>query len=59
MEYKSENILDDNYPVYWDYIYVADGKPIRSDVQGTVFDLKRDTGAKEIRNCDLVARDLL
>ena len=34
--------LPDNYPVYWDYLYVCDGKVICSDIQGTIADLKRD-----------------
>jgi len=51
-----EPVLDDDYPVHADYWYVADGKPVRSDVFGTVRDLKRDLGANEIRACDLVAR---
>lgn len=34
--------LPDNYPVYLDYVYLCDGKPIRSDIQGTVKDLKKD-----------------
>lgn len=53
-----EPILDDGYKVYGDYLYVADGKVIRSDVFGTVRDLKRATGAKEIRRCDMAGRDL-
>ena len=54
-----ETVLNDNYPVYGDYLYVADEKVVRSDVFGTVRDLKRDTGAKEIRRCNLSARGLL
>jgi hypothetical protein len=53
-----EPILDDSYRVYGDYTYVADGKVIRSDVFGTVRDLKRATGAKEIRRCDMAGRNL-
>ena len=53
-----ENVLDDSYPVYGDYLYVADGKVIRSDIFGTVRDLKRDTGAKEIRRCNMDDRNL-
>jgi hypothetical protein len=52
-----EPVLDDGYKVYGDYLYVADGKVIRSDVFGTVRDLKRATGAKEIRRCDMSGRD--
>ena len=41
---KSEVILNDDHPVYWDYCYVIDqngGKVICSHIQGTVRDLKR------------------
>lgn len=34
--------LNDDYPVYYDYMYMADDTPVRSDIQGTVRDLKRD-----------------
>ena len=58
----NENLLPDDYPVYGDYLYVCDGKVIRSDVFGTVLDLKRDLRnfykleAKEITNCDIEGR---
>jgi len=58
----NENLLPDNYPVYGDYLYVCDGKVIRSDVFGTVATLKRDLRdffkleAKEIMNCDIEGR---
>jgi hypothetical protein len=55
----TEKVLPNDYPVYWDYFYVADGKVVRSDIKGTVADLKRDLNAIEIRSCDLVARGLL
>jgi hypothetical protein len=54
-----ETILPDDYPVYAGYAYVADGKVIVSDVSGTVKLLKNDTGATEIKSCDLVGRNLL
>lgn len=59
-----ENVLTDDYPVFWNYIYLCDQKPIRSDVKGSVLDLKRDLQslgyeAKEIRNCDIFARQKL
>ncbi len=38
----NETELENDYPVYWDYLYVCDGKVIKSDVQGTIADLKRD-----------------
>jgi len=53
-----ERVLDNDYPVYWDYIYVADGKVVRSDIQGTVSDLKRDLKAEVITTCDYFGRGL-
>ena len=53
----NEEILPDDYPIYGDYLYVADGKVIRSDWHGvTVAKLKRELGAKEIRRCDIYGR---
>lgn len=54
----NEPILEDDYPVYWNYLYVADGEPIVSDIQGTVRELKHSLQAKEIRRCDIVKREL-
>ena len=51
-----ERVLADDYPVFWDYWYVVDGKVIKSDIKGTVADLKRDLRAQEIKNCDIVGR---
>lgn len=53
----NEPILSDDYPVYCGYWYVVDGAPARSNITGTVSDLKRQ-GAKEVRRCDAVKRDL-
>ena len=53
-----ERVLEDNYPVYPSYWYVVDGEPKRSEVEGTVRDLKRALGASEIRRCAAVARNL-
>ena len=54
---KLFTLLPDNYPVYWDYIYLVDGVPIRSDIQGTIITLKHNLRllgkeAKEIRAFD-------
>lgn len=38
----SDTPLPDDFPVYWDYMYMADDTPVRSDIQGTVKDLKAD-----------------
>lgn len=54
-----EPVLADNFPVYGDYLYVADGRVVRSDVFGTVRDLKRNVKATEIRRCNMAARNLL
>jgi hypothetical protein len=55
MAYK-ERILDDDYPVFASYIYIADGKLVYSPVSGKVRDLKRELGASEVRCCDIVGR---
>jgi hypothetical protein len=54
-----EHVLEDSYPVHAGYAYVADGKPITSPISGTVLQLKRFLDVIEIKNCDLVGRDLL
>jgi len=56
---RAEPILHDNYPVFVSYWYLADGKPIRSDITGTVSQLKQDIRASEIRRCAAVKRGLL
>jgi hypothetical protein len=58
-EFDNEPVLQDDYPVYCDYFYVADGKVIRSPVEGTVHHLKRALGAFVIQRCNAVARNLL
>ena len=52
----NEPILDDDYPVYFGYVYVCDGEPQQSDIEGTVADLKRQQGCKEVKRCDMAAR---
>jgi len=58
----NETELQNDYPVYWDYLYVCDGKVVRSDIQGTIADLKRDLRlhfkleAKVITTCDIEGR---
>lgn len=57
----TETLLDDEYPVFGDYLYVVDGRVERSDVFGTVRDLRRalirrGKSADEVRRCDIVAR---
>lgn len=58
----NETELENDYPIYWDYLYVCDGKVVKSDVQGTVADLKRylcshyKLEAKVITTCDIEGR---
>jgi len=60
----SEQLLNDSYPVYGDYLYVIDdngGKVIRSDVFGTVGSLKKDLRslghkAENVYSCDFISR---
>jgi hypothetical protein len=54
-----ERVLEDDYPVYPGYAYVADGKPISSPIEGNVAALKRALNAKEIKSCDIVGRELV
>jgi hypothetical protein len=64
---EEEELLSDDYPVYWDYLYVVDdngGKVIRSDIQGTVKQLKADLRlqgytANNIHRCNLTRRNIL
>jgi len=61
----NETELENDYPVYLDYLYVCDGKVVKSDVQGTITDLKRDLRshykleAKVITTCDIEGRSKL
>ena len=53
----NEPELPDDYPIYGDYLYVADGKVVRSDWHGiTAERFKRHLGAKELRRCDIAGR---
>jgi len=56
--YPNENILPDNYPIYYGYLYLCDSIIVSSDICGEVIDLKRDTGCNEVRNCDFIERKL-
>lgn len=55
--FPDEEILPDDYPVYGNYLYVADGKVIMSDWHDvTVGYMKRQEGFKEVRRCNIQAR---
>lgn len=52
-----EPVLDDSYPIYGDYLYVADGRVVRSDWHGiTARELKARLGVVELRRCDIAGR---
>lgn len=55
-DFPNEEVLADDYPVYWGYLYVADGKVVESNIQGTVGRMKREEGYKEVRRCNIYAR---
>jgi hypothetical protein len=55
----NERILEDDYPVYPTFWYLADGVPKRSPLQGTVRDLRREFKCAEVRRCAAVARGLM
>lgn len=53
----NEPVLDDDYPIYADYLYVADGKVVRSDWHGiTARQFKAREGVAELRRCDIAGR---
>lgn len=56
----NEPILPDDYPIYGDYLYVADGKVYRSDWHDiTVRQLKVREKFSEVRRCDFAGRAAL
>lgn len=57
-ENLNERELENDYPVYFGYLYIVDKRVIRSNIQGTISDLKKDLRAKVIKNCDMIGRDL-
>jgi hypothetical protein len=62
MEAKTlkEPVLPDDYPIYADYLYVADGKVVRSDWHDiTAREFKAREGITELRRCDMAGRGLL
>lgn len=55
--FPEECVLPDDYPIYGNYLYVADGNLYCSDYHGiTVGSLKRREGFKEVRRCNISAR---
>jgi hypothetical protein len=56
---EGEDILEDDYPIYFGYIYIFDGEILGSKVTCTVGDFKEMSGIKEIRRCEIVKRKLI
>jgi cobyric acid synthase len=55
--FSNEDILPDDYPIYGNYLYVADGKVIMSDWHGiTAKDFKRRENVRELRRCNIEDR---
>lgn len=55
--YPDEDVLPDDYPIYGDYFYIADGELYRSDWHGiTVRELKCNERFKEVRRCNFSKR---
>ena len=58
----NEPVLGDDYPVNWDYFYLINGKIFRSDVKGTVSNLRRNyfdvmkVKAEEVKRYDIGGR---
>lgn len=53
----NEPELADDYPIYADYLYVADGRVYRSGWHGiTARQLKGREGFKTLRRCDIEGR---
>ncbi len=56
-EFPGKTVLEDDYPIYGGYLYVADGDVYVSDWHGvTVKFLKAKEGFKEVRKCNMFAR---
>ena len=56
-EFENEEILPDDYPIYGNFLYVADGKVYLSDWHDiTVRRLKHYERFKEVRRCNIAAR---
>ncbi len=57
MKELSEPELSDDYPIYGDYLYVADGNLVKSDWHGiTARQFKQKIGCKILTRCDIVGR---
>lgn len=57
-EIREEDLIEGDYPIHAGYVYLVDGTPRMSNVSCTAAQFKKALGAKEIRKCDIVGRDL-
>ncbi len=58
--FPSETILEDDYPIYANYFYLADGVVVCSPYHAvTAKYFKLQFGIKELRRCSLADRNLL
>ena len=56
----NEHELSNDYPIYADYLYVADGNVYCSDYHGiTARELKRRENFESVTNCDIYGRQRL
>jgi hypothetical protein len=55
--FPGEGLLPDDYPIYGNYLYVADGKVVMSDWHDiTAKQFKQREGYLELRRCNIEAR---
>lgn len=54
----NEPILQNEYPVYLGYFYICDGEVQVAPMDGDVSTLKEILECREVRRCDIVARNL-
>ena len=55
----SERELEDDYPMHYGYLYVADGDVVRCEGRATTAkESKILYGWKSVKNCDFKGRDL-
>lgn len=56
-EFENEDELPDDYPIYGNYFYVADGNLYMSDWHGiTARELKARESIKKLCRCNIAAR---
>ena len=54
----AERELEDDYPIYYGYLYIADNKVWRRHEESTAKEVKDREKFKSFKNCDLEARNL-